>query len=72
MSLCCGQDSSILATVPRVQTGSPIPVWEGREREQVGNLRRRWESLTSCTQEGEENRAKPQIKPESFTTNCCC
>lgn len=31
VSLCCGQDSSILATVARVQTGSPIPVWEGRE-----------------------------------------
>lgn len=28
----------------------------------MGNLRRWWESLTSCTQEGEENCAKPQIK----------
>lgn len=31
MSLCCSQDSSFLAIMPRVQAGSPIPVWSGRE-----------------------------------------
>lgn len=40
-------------------------------KEYVENLQSWWESLTSCTQEGEENRAKLQIKPESFTDKCC-
>lgn len=32
VSPCCGQGSSVLVTMPRMQTRSPFPVWEGRER----------------------------------------